>query len=324
MGHTFTELASLSQKRRRDSSSLDSEPPLKRLASDLFPEPRYASTLIRSGTVHCATNPPCNSSFTSSCDASSNDLSRDISHTLDSSGGLNGGNCTKTPCVNAEHSHFVPHTNQPVPPEPSLYEELHNLFHTLWSGQRTVVSPSNLLYAVWTTLPTFKGYKQQDAQEFLSLLLDRLQAELHGIPPHLVTGSRDFINRTFQGYSISHIRCSVCHLIACTEEPVYELSLSLPPNCYSGEITDCDLVDLLRQFVSPTQIDGASYACQQCNRRCTKKPGSPVQYRLDKESEFNLDSCISSHSSTYPGNLIFLLLFNCYCIRMYAMVLSSV
>jgi len=39
----------------------------------------------------------------------------------------------------------------------------------MWSGKMsTVVSPHNMLYTVWNIIPFFRGYSQQDAQEFLS------------------------------------------------------------------------------------------------------------------------------------------------------------
>ena len=39
----------------------------------------------------------------------------------------------------------------------------------MWSGKMsTVVSPHNMLYTVWNNIPFFRGYSQQDAQEFLS------------------------------------------------------------------------------------------------------------------------------------------------------------
>nr|CAH8849116.1 unnamed protein product [Trichobilharzia regenti] len=185
-----------------------------------------------------------------------------------SSGGLNGGQCLKSP---HERGRQPPPTSLIDPqtsptPSPSLYEEVRNLFKLLWSGQKSIVSPTNLLNTVWSTLPNFKGYKQQDAQEFLSLLLDRLQTEVQGIPMAVPNNSCDFINRAFRGYSVSHVRCSTCQVIACTEEPIYELSLSLPTECYSDESCKCDVVDLLRQFVSPSDIDGASYACVKCNQ----------------------------------------------------------
>ena len=49
----------------------------------------------------------------------------------------------------------------------SLCEELRALFQVLWSGKWAVVSPNALLQAVWSYIPAFRGYSQQDAQEFL-------------------------------------------------------------------------------------------------------------------------------------------------------------
>jgi len=51
----------------------------------------------------------------------------------------------------------------------SLLHELHSLLRVMLSGTiSTVVSPHNMLYTVWNIIPFFRGYSQQDAQEFLS------------------------------------------------------------------------------------------------------------------------------------------------------------
>jgi len=43
------------------------------------------------------------------------------------------------------------------------------LLRVMLSGKMsTVVSPHNMLYTVWNIIPFFRGYSQQDAQEFLS------------------------------------------------------------------------------------------------------------------------------------------------------------
>ncbi|CAH8557764.1 unnamed protein product [Heterobilharzia americana] len=219
-----------------------------------------------------------------------------------SSGGLNGGQCPKFTGACNRQSLSVSLVDPKVssPPSPSLYEEVHNLFKLLWSGQRSIVSPNNLLNTVWATLPTFKGYKQQDAQEFLSLLLDRLQTELQGIPTTVSINSCDFINRAFRGYSVSHIQCSVCHVVACTEEPIYELSLSLPTDCHSDESCTCDIVDLLRQFFSPSAIDGASYACVMCNQRYSEVNRKGTEFTGPTLSEYNYDSNDNLDGLSYP------------------------
>lgn len=192
----------------------------------------------------------------------------DPSTSSDSVGGLNGGRCAHSGTEKCQNTISTPvsleHTN---PDHNSVYEELYNILHILWTSQRAVVSPNNFLYTIWTALPSFKGYRQQDAQEFLSIFLERLQLEIHGNSGVVPSNARDFVSRTFQGNCVSHIRCSNCSLVACTEEPFTELSLALPSDCYNGNSMECDLMDLLQQFVSPTPIDGRGYACRECSSK---------------------------------------------------------
>ncbi|KAF5397697.1 hypothetical protein PHET_08955 [Paragonimus heterotremus] len=246
----------------------------------------------------------------------------DLTALVDSGGGLNGGRCGQVHDKNV-HSDLIQTpsavTVSTATNHSSVYEELYNILKVLWSSQRAVVSPSNLLYTIWTALPSFKGYRQQDAQEFFSVFLDRLQCEMHGdLGTASSLTSRDFVNRTFQGHSVSHIRCSNCNLVACTEEPFSELSLALPLDCYNGEATECDLVALLQQFVSPTPIDGKSYACQECNSysrykfselhssRCEGSfPGAPNSQNPDSGSKpatpYKVDKLVSVALSRLPA-----------------------
>lgn len=60
----------------------------------------------------------------------------------------------------------------------SLCHELHTLFRVMWSGRWSLVSPFAMLHSVWNLIPAFRGYDQQDAQEFLCELLDKVQQEL--------------------------------------------------------------------------------------------------------------------------------------------------
>ena len=48
-----------------------------------------------------------------------------------------------------------------------LHQELLALLRVMWSGKWALVSPHQMLYAIWRLIPFFKGYAQQDAQEFL-------------------------------------------------------------------------------------------------------------------------------------------------------------
>ena len=49
----------------------------------------------------------------------------------------------------------------------SLCHELHRLMRVMWSGKLAVVTPHTVLNSVWRLMPSFHGYTQQDAQEFL-------------------------------------------------------------------------------------------------------------------------------------------------------------
>lgn len=49
----------------------------------------------------------------------------------------------------------------------SLGDELSALLRVIWSGKWAVVSPHQMLSAIWTKMSFFKGYTQHDAQEFL-------------------------------------------------------------------------------------------------------------------------------------------------------------
>lgn len=66
----------------------------------------------------------------------------------------------------------------------SLCHELHTLFQVMWSGKWALVSPFAMLHSVWQLIPAFRGYAQQDAQEFLCELLDKVQHELESAGKH--------------------------------------------------------------------------------------------------------------------------------------------
>lgn len=118
-------------------------------------------------------------------------------------------------------------STSPLPPPPSfqrsLCHELHRLMRVMWSGKWAVVTPHTVLNSVWRLIPSFHGYTQQDAQEFLwwvlhnssivhtpshtwptptcSELLDRLQTELEA---HWPLGYTVSLSSTFRDIAVPH------------------------------------------------------------------------------------------------------------------------
>lgn len=99
----------------------------------------------------------------------------------------------------------------------SLCHELHTLFQVMWSGKWALVSPFAMLHSVWRLIPAFRGYAQQDAQEFLCELLDKVQQELETTGtryPALIPASQrklikqvlNVVNNIFHGQLLSQVR----------------------------------------------------------------------------------------------------------------------
>eukprot|EP00106_Octopus_bimaculoides_P005011 XP_014772453.1 PREDICTED: LOW QUALITY PROTEIN: ubiquitin carboxyl-terminal hydrolase 44-like [Octopus bimaculoides] len=169
----------------------------------------------------------------------------------------------------------------------SLCEELRSLFQALWSGQSSVVSPNALLQAVWDYIPAFQGYSQQDAQEFLSELLDKVQAELH----HLgyINRSQDVVTDTFQGELVSEITCLSCEQKFQTYEPFMDLSLEFPsryqrksPN-WKIASNVCHITEMLSHFTKSERLDGRIYACDSCNGKRRSNSSAKIYTKIKKQ-----------------------------------------
>ncbi|KAF0029877.1 hypothetical protein F2P81_018982 [Scophthalmus maximus] len=131
----------------------------------------------------------------------------------------------------------------------SLCHELHTLFQVMWSGKWALVSPFAMLHSVWQLIPAFRGYAQQDAQEFLCELLDK-------------------------------VTCLACDHRSNTVEPFWDLSLEFPERYHSNSResaaqASCHLTEMLAKFTETEALEGNIYACDQCNsarRRTSSKP----------------------------------------------------
>uniref|UniRef100_A0A3B5M4V6 ubiquitinyl hydrolase 1 n=1 Tax=Xiphophorus couchianus TaxID=32473 RepID=A0A3B5M4V6_9TELE len=99
---------------------------------------------------------------------------------LQSTSGLSGG-------ASRGRSMELIQPKEPSSKHISLCHELHTLFQVMWSGKWALVSPFAMLHSVWQLIPAFRGYAQQDAQEFLCELLDKVQQELESTGKHTNT-----------------------------------------------------------------------------------------------------------------------------------------
>lgn len=120
----------------------------------------------------------------------------------------------------------------------------------MWSGKWALVSPFAMLHSVWQLIPAFRGYAQQDAQEFLCELLDKVQHELERTgtltPATMPANQRRLIkqvlsvvNTIFHGQLLSQVRstCARTHtLISYTRTCSVKVILCLCLIVFLGEV----------------------------------------------------------------------------------------
>ncbi|XP_067913430.1 ubiquitin carboxyl-terminal hydrolase 49 isoform X2 [Heterodontus francisci] len=174
----------------------------------------------------------------------------------------------------------------------SLCHELHTLFRVMWSGKWALVSPFAMLHSVWSLIPAFRGYGQQDAQEFLCELLDKVQQELESegtkhrilIPfsqRKLTKQVLKVVNTIFHGQLLSQVTCLTCNYKSNTIEPFWDLSLEFPEryHCLQKGATqhkECTLTEMLAKFTETEALEGRIYACDQCNSKRRKSSPKPL------------------------------------------------
>ncbi|NXV42526.1 UBP49 hydrolase, partial [Uria aalge] len=201
--------------------------------------------------------------------------------------GLNGGS-------SISRSLELIQPKEPSSKHISLCHELHTLFRVMWSGKWALVSPFAMLHSVWSLIPAFRGYDQQDAQEFLCELLDKVQQELESegtkrrilIPfsqRKLTKQVLKVVNTIFHGQLLSQVTCITCNYKSNTVEPFWDLSLEFPERYHCTEKgivpvnqTECMLTEMLAKFTETEALEGRIYACDQCNSKRRKSSPKPL------------------------------------------------
>ncbi|KAG5267882.1 hypothetical protein AALO_G00227010 [Alosa alosa] len=194
----------------------------------------------------------------------------------------------------------------------SLCHELHTLFQVMWSGKWALVSPFAMLHSVWQLIPAFRGYAQQDAQEFLCELLDKVQRELetsggggevaYTHPAHtsvaaaagggsvtqrkLIKQVLSVVNTIFHGQLLSQVTCLACDHRSNTVEPFWDLSLEFPQRYHSNSKEpqgQCLLTEMLAKFTETEALEGSIYACEQCNNKRRRASKSVLLTEAQKQ-----------------------------------------
>uniref|UniRef100_A0A6Q2ZND7 Ubiquitin carboxyl-terminal hydrolase n=1 Tax=Esox lucius TaxID=8010 RepID=A0A6Q2ZND7_ESOLU len=168
----------------------------------------------------------------------------------------------------------------------SLVEEFRKTLCSLWQGNPTAFSPDSLFYVVWKIMPSFRGYQQQDAHEFMRYLLDHLHRELQGnrngakTPAAPQNGSSTVVTSIFGGVLQNEVNCLVCGTESRKYDPFLDLSLDIPSQFRHKRTKDqepgptCTLLDCLRSFTDLEELDETEfYMCHKCKKKqkSTKK-----------------------------------------------------
>ncbi|XP_059396656.1 ubiquitin carboxyl-terminal hydrolase 21-like isoform X3 [Carassius carassius] len=180
--------------------------------------------------------------------------------------------------------------------EPVLMNEFSKVLAGLWecNGGETTVNPGKFYHVFKESVPYFSGNSQQDAQEFLRFLLDRLHTEINCRPSkrpavmetkeptytrfsriseeafamwqrHLDRDDSKIVD-LFSGQLRSSLHCSVCSHYSNTFDVFCDLSLPIPKKSdYGQTVTLRECLDL---FSHEEKLDKEnSPMCERCNRR---------------------------------------------------------
>jgi ubiquitin C-terminal hydrolase len=152
----------------------------------------------------------------------------------------------------------------------SLSKELSELLQVIWKGKRIQFTPDHFLRTVWRLYQRFRGFKQQDAQEFALFVLNQLSKEqpigdkplqapyTNFIPfkapenhsrasssPKFLNSFvdntdkiNDFITQNFGGKLRTQVSCDRCRCVSKSDsEMLGIISIQIPPRSFQSTAT---------------------------------------------------------------------------------------
>jgi len=132
-----------------------------------------------------------------------------------------------------------------------LVHSVHDTMRLAYRGNTRAFAPNELVRSVFELNPMFRGYGQQDSQEFLGHILESLHEELRtevpvepqptspaeggaaeggegAAAPKPQTTSTSVINDIFEGVLLSEVTCLQCKRVSKTDEKFRILPVSIP------------------------------------------------------------------------------------------------
>jgi ubiquitin C-terminal hydrolase len=114
----------------------------------------------------------------------------------------------------------------------SLCSSLGKLLQQL--RNRSKIVPREFYSGVLKKFPQFRGSEQQDAHEFLRVIIEALIEETRGS----IRMNKSDIQNLFEGSLLSTFICKECHAITRTLEPILDLSIQIPHEIAQDQLFD--------------------------------------------------------------------------------------
>lgn len=150
----------------------------------------------------------------------------------------------------------------------TLWTQFKILLTSIWETPTLQFSPDDFLTFMRKKLPMFAGYQQQDAQEFLRAILDKMHEELEK------SKGKTLIMQMFQGIFVNEMTCKKCNTQSRKEDPFLDISLSIPDNNSNDKNQKFTIHQCLESFISLEELaDSEKYECEKCKslQSATKK-----------------------------------------------------
>ena len=157
--------------------------------------------------------------------------------------------------------------NKPRSKEDTLLSCLADLFESIAHSKKKsgVIVPKKFWVQLRKENEIFNSTMQQDAQEFLNYLLNRISeiqktamtAEV-GKAATTADGGKTWVQKVFEGLLTNETKCLTCETVTTRDETFLDLSIDVEQN---SSITAC-----LRNFSSTEVLSGDSkFHCETCN-----------------------------------------------------------